>query len=74
MKIKYPLLFQDEILEAHMSETPSQVSRDIQAILEIVNYPMQIKPPAAECVLVSATDEEKKALLNAGYTFAAGIQ
>ena len=72
MKIRYPMLFQDEILEAQMSETPSQMSRSMQPVLEIVNYPMLIQPPAAECILVSATAEEKKALLDAGYTFASG--
>ncbi|MBC7863969.1 MAG: hypothetical protein IAF38_13415 [Bacteroidia bacterium] len=70
MQIIYPLLFQEEVLEAKLVEKQSAFSYDEKEWVLEVNangVPVQVQPPAGECILVAATPEEKNALESAGY-------
>ena len=70
MQIMYPLLFQDEVLEAKMVEKMSAFSYDEKEWVLEVNgggVPVQVQAPASECILIAASQEEKNALEDAGY-------
>jgi hypothetical protein len=73
MQVIYPLLFQEEILEAKLVEKQSAFSYDEKEWVLEVNtnaVPVQVQPPATECILVAATADEKLVLENAGYRLA----
>ncbi len=68
MKIKCPMFFQDEVLDAKLVKMPSMLSRgETRTVLEIIGKFLQIDPPAEKCIIISATKEEINSLEEAGY-------